>query len=686
MLKEPITKLESIGEKRAILFRKLGIYTINDLLNHFPRDLKDKEELKKICDLKIGDTAIICAVISDAPDNFRFNNKIMTRAIVSDETGKMEMLWFNQSYMKNQLIKGEMYYFTGNVSNKYNKLAMLSPKIQKQNQFSEDMEIIPIYPSTSKLSQNIILKTVKNAMDLCLNEIEEILPDEILNRNQLLGKKEAVQNIHFPKNKAIYQSARKRLVFEELFMMQTALLRLKYKHTTQLSNTPFEDSGLIEEFCSNLTFTLTNAQKRALDETVQDLCKNKCMNRLIQGDVGSGKTVIAMAISYLTIKNGFQAAVMAPTEVLAKQHFESFKEIFQLYNIDVVLLTGSLNTKEKREAVDKIRSGECKMVIGTHALIQKSVIFNKLGLVVTDEQHRFGVNQRIALSEKGINTNVLIMSATPIPRTLALIIYGDLDISVIDMLPPGRKAIGTWAVDQRYRKRIFNFIRDEISKGRQAYIICPSIEKNENPALENILSVLEYTENMKKDAVLKQFNIECLHSKMKANQKHEILEDFAKGKIDILVSTTVVEVGINVPNATIMLIENAERFGLSQLHQLRGRIGRGTEQSYCILINNGNSSVSKQRMKIISETNDGFLISEKDLELRGSGDFFGVKQHGLPEFKIANLYRDMELLKLAQKEAEIILENDPLLQNSENQKLSSEINNIFKNQSQTVYL
>ena len=535
-------------------------------------------------------------------------------------------------------------------------------------------KIIPIYPLTYELSQNVIRQIIANGLKQVENELEEVLPDYIIKKYNLYDINKAIQSIHFPKSFEDYNLARKRLVFEELFTMQLTLLNLKNKYERSNDGIEFSKDVKMDDLIKKLPFKLTNAQKRVLEEINSDMESNKVMNRLLQGDVGSGKTIVALICAYKAVKSGYQATIMAPTAILAKQHLDNFNSILEKEGIKCELLVSGISKKKKEEILEKLSSGEINVLIGTHALLEENVVYKNLGLVVTDEQHRFGVKQRKTLSEKGNNTDTLVMTATPIPRTLALILYGDLDISIIDELPPNRKKIDTFAVTKQMSERVNNFVKKQIDEGRQAYIVCPLVEENEEI---NAKSVMELSEKYKNE-VFKEYRVEYMHGKLRPKEKDEIMNEFKNGNIDILISTTVIEVGVNVPNASIMIIENAERFGLAQLHQLRGRVGRGEYQSYCILKYQGNSEVVRERMKVMTKTNDGFIISEKDLELRGSGEFFGTKQHGIPEFKIANLFEDMPMLKEVQRLAENILAEDGKLEKEENKKLKRIVDTKLK--------
>jgi len=552
---------------------------------------------------------------------------------------------------------------------------MLSPVFDEETKNKNTGKIIPIYPLTYNLSQNVLRGIIENAITLVNNKLPETLPKYILDDYKLLGANEAIKKIHFPENFEEFEKARKRLVFEELLGMQLALLNLKNAYESDNNGIQFSKDVKMSDVINTLPFKLTKAQLRVLEEIDKDMESDKNMNRLLQGDVGSGKTAVSIIASYKAVKCGYQVAIMAPTAILASQHLESFKEMLDKFGITCELLVSSITKKKKEEILERLRDGKIDILIGTHALLEENVIFNKLGLVVTDEQHRFGVKQRTTIVEKGQNPDVLVMTATPIPRTLALILYGDLDISIIDELPPNRKKIDTFAVTKGMEERVNNFIRKQVDEGRQAYIVCPLVEENEEL---NLKSVTELAEKYK-NKIFKEYKVEYLHGKMKNKEKDEIMERFKNGEIDILISTTVIEVGVNVPNASLMVVENAERFGLAQLHQLRGRVGRGEYKSYCILKYQGNSDVIRKRMKVMTDTNDGFVISEKDLELRGSGEFFGTRQHGLPEFKIANLFEDMPILKQVQALSVKITEEDRKLELDKNKELRLLIEEKFKN-------
>lgn len=669
----PVSELKGIGEGRAKTLKKLNIVKVSDIFSHYPRDYEDRSRVTPIKELEPDELMVITGIPKEEPKTSYFGGMGITKVRIYDESGSINAVWYNQPYVKNNIKPGIKYAFVGKMTVKKNGAKEFNPseteKIEGENWQGG---IIPIYPLCAGLSQKVFRKIVKDTLEIADESITDCIPFPVRKKYRLAGKAFSVKNIHMPESPESYEIARKRLVFEELFMLQTALLRLKNDNITDKNGIKMGKIDM-SEFFSSLPFKFTDAQNKVFEEITADMVSGNVMNRLIQGDVGSGKTAVAMASAYMAVKNGCQAVMMAPTEVLASQHYESFKAVFEPLGIRIGIMTGGQKASEKRKAMAAAASGETDIIIGTHALIQEKTEFKNVGLVITDEQHRFGVRQRQTLADKGERPHVLVMTATPIPRTLALILYGDLDISIIDSLPPGRQAIDTFAVNSSYRQRIYNFIKKEIEKGRQAYIICAMVEENEKIEAE---SVIKYAGDLK-DTVLGDKNIAFVHGKMKSDEKDEILKSFAAGEIDILVSTTVIEVGINVPNATVMVVENAERFGLAQLHQLRGRVGRGSEKSYCILISDNKSEITRQRLKTMTSTTDGFKISETDLKLRGPGEFFGTRQHGLPSLRIANLYKDMDILKSAQKAALEVIRNDPELNKEENLPLKKELDEIF---------
>ena len=674
-LSKDIKYIKGVGPNRATLLNKLGIFTLKDLIEYYPRDYEDRSKPKKIIELIDGEEALVKATVQTRLVEARIRKGLtLYKTKVADESGFLEITWYNQSYLKNQIKQGETYNFFGKVSFKYNKKEMNSPVFDLEDKSRNTGKIIPLYPLTYNLSQNVIRTIMENGMKEVNGNLKETLPDYILKENNLYDINVATKQIHFPDNFEKYNNARKRLGFEELLIMQLALLNLKKSYAADEKGIQFSKDVKMSELINELPFKLTKAQIRVLEEIDNDMESDKPMNRLLQGDVGSGKTIVSIIAAYKAVKCGYQVAIMAPTAILATQHLESFTQILGRFGINCELLISNITKKRKEELLERLQNGEIDVLIGTHALLEENVLFKNLGLVVTDEQHRFGVKQRSTIVAKGNNPDTLVMTATPIPRTLALILYADLDISIIDELPPNRQKIDTFAVTKHLEERVNNFIKKQIDEGRQAYIVCPLVEENEEI---NAQSVLELAERYKNE-IFKNYKVEYLHGKMKPKEKDEIMNKFKKGEIDVLISTTVIEVGVNVPNASIMVVENAERFGLAQLHQLRGRVGRGEYKSYCILKYQGNSDIIRQRMKVMQETNDGFKISEKDLELRGSGEFFGTKQHGLPEFKIANIFEDMKMLKEIQQIAIQILNQDPNLSSAKNKLLKTAVDQKFK--------
>lgn len=570
---------------------------------------------------------------------------------------------------------GKKYRFFGKISNKYGKIDLTSPVFDEIEKKNNTGKIIPLYSLTFSLSQNTIRKIIENGLKDVEEDggLKETLPQYILNEYKLEEINKAIETVHFPKEFADFEIARKRFVFEELLSTQLALLQLKNSNLKDHKGISFSKDAHMSDVINSLPFNLTKAQLRVLEEIDKNMEQDKSMNRLLQGDVGSGKTVVAMISAYKAVKSGYQVAVLAPTAILATQHLENFQKILEKFDIRCELLISGITKKKKTEILEKLQNGEIDILIGTHAMLEENVTFKNLGLVVTDEQHRFGVKQRTTMAQKGENPDVLVMSATPIPRTLALILYGDLDISVIDELPPNRKKIETFAVTKALEDRVNNFVRKQVDEGRQAYIVCPLVEESEENDLQSVISLYEKC----KTEVFPNYRIEYIHGKMKQKEKDDIMERFKNGEIDILISTTVIEVGVDVPNSSIMVIEDAQRFGLAQLHQLRGRVGRGEYQSYCILKYEGKGKNTRERMKIMTQTNDGFVISQKDLELRGSGDFFGTNQHGIPDFKIANLFTDIDILKLAQEAAIKIVNDDEKLEKPENILLKELVKDKF---------
>ena len=668
-LKQDVKYVKGVGPNRVKLLNKLNIYTLKDLITYYPRNYEDRSVITKLSNVQDGEKYTIeVTALTDVNVRYINRNRSFQKLLVKDETDNCIITWFNQPYVKDNIKRGEKYRFYGKITKKNGVIEMNSPTYDSISNTRNTGKIIPIYPLTNSLKQNNLRKIIENGIKLVENKLPETLPSNYLEKYHLLDINTATKEIHFPETFSDFQNARKRLVFDELLSMQLGLLALRSENESEIKGIKYSKEVEMSDVINNLPFKLTKAQLRVLEDINKDMENEKPMNRLLQGDVGSGKTIVSMVSAYKAVKSGYQVAVLAPTMILAKQHLQNFKNILEQYGIVCEALVGGMTAKKKKELLEKVASGEVNILIGTHAILEENVIFKNLGFVVTDEQHRFGVKQRAKIVSKGNNPDVLVMTATPIPRTLALILYGDLDISIIDELPPNRKKVETYAVSKRYEERVNEFVKKEVRNGRQAYIVCPLVEEGEDESTANLKAVTELYEKYKND-IFKDFKVEYLHGKMKSKEKDEIMNRFKAGEIQILISTTVIEVGVDVPNASVMVIENAERFGLAQLHQLRGRVGRGEYASYCILKYNGGNDIVRQRMEIMTKTDNGFTIAEKDLQLRGSGEFFGTKQHGIPEFKIANLFQDMEELKEVQALAIEIIEKDPKLEKEENQPL-----------------
>ena len=673
-LLKDVKYIKGVGPERVKSLNKLGIYTLEDLITYYPRTYEDRSKVKKMDELENGEEGLIEAICVSRISEIRIRkNMTIYKLIVRDETATCEITWFNMPYLKTKFKIGNRYKFFGKVKRTASKIEMNSPIFEEAENSINTGKIIPIYPSIYELTQNTLKNIMNNGIKMVYGNLGETLPEYLLKEYNLIDINKAIKNIHFPENFEEYNKARQRLVFEELLILQLALLKLKNSYAVDETGIAFNKNVHMSDVINTLPFKLTRAQTKVLEEIDSDMESAKPMNRLLQGDVGCGKTAVSIIASYKAVKSGYQVAIMAPTAILAKQHLENFRKMLGQFNTNCELLVSGLTKKQKEDILERLKAGEIDILIGTHALLEDNVEFKKLGFVVTDEQHRFGVRQRAKISSKGTNPDVLVMTATPIPRTLALILYGDLDISIINELPPNRQKIDTFAVTQNMEDRVNNFIKTQINEGRQAYIVCPLVEENEEIEAKSVLELAEKYKNQ----TFKKYKVEYMHGKLKPAEKDAIMEDFKNGKIDILISTTVIEVGVDVPNANIMVIENAERFGLATLHQLRGRVGRGTYKSYCILKYKGKSDVIKQRMEIMTKTNDGFVVSEKDLELRGSGEFFGTKQHGIPEFKIANLFEDIETLKSVQSVAIKIIEEDSKLESEKNARLKKQVNNKF---------
>ena len=663
-----ISDLKGIGEKTEKLFRKLNIHTVGDLIHYYPRNYEIYEAAVPIGGVTEGKVVTVTGTIYGKVQQSNAKNFQITSIHVKDLTGVIKATWFRMPFLKNTLGRGGVITLRGRVVERRGSLCMEQPEIffPSGTYDAKTNTMQPTYALTAGLSNTIIMKATKQALEY-LDLKREYLPASIRLEQHLAEYNYAIRQIHFPQDKEAFFKARERLVFEEFLVFILALQRLKETNETNKNTFTFANTKMVENLISKLPYELTNAQKKVWKEILADLQSEKVMSRLVQGDVGSGKTILAVLALIVAGINGYQGALMAPTEVLAKQHFVTITELFDTYQIPLhpVLLTGSMSAKEKQSCYEKIESGEANLIIGTHALIQEKVQYKELALVVTDEQHRFGVKQREKLASKGNTPHILVMSATPIPRTLAMILYGDLDISVIDELPANRLPIKNCVVDTSYRKTAYSFIRKQVGEGRQCYVICPMVEESEFLEAEN---VLDYA-RMLQDELGEDIKVGHLHGKMKQTEKDEIMERFGNNQIQVLVSTTVIEVGINVPNATVMMVENAERFGLAQLHQLRGRVGRGKHQSYCIFMSGSKTDESKDRLSILNKSNDGFYIAGEDLKLRGPGDLFGIRQSGVLDFKLADVFQDAKIMQRASEAAIQLLKRDPKLQDEENQNL-----------------
>lgn len=663
-----IKYLKGVGEKRAAMLGKLGIRTLWDLLTFYPRVYEDWSNIVSIKDAALNENVCIKAIAGMRCREHKIRKGMtLYKTEVTDGESLIDITFFNNKYAAEKIEQGKEYLFFGKITGKGYYRSMTSPEFVE---FSGEGKMRPIYPQTAGMNSRAIEKLVKTAFEVCA-DFKDPLPEDIRNSYCLMSLEKALRNIHFPESKDMLSEARRRLIFEELFLLELGLMRLKTK-SRQADAIPMQKDYTQEFFCM-LPFEPTGAQKRAISQAAEDMALEVPMNRLLQGDVGSGKTAVSAALIYNCAKNGCQSALMAPTEVLAVQHYKTLAKMFENTDITICLLTGSTPAAEKKKIKAALKSGEIDLAVGTHALIQKDVEFQNLALAVTDEQHRFGVNQRGSLSSKGKNPHTLVMSATPIPRTLALIIYGDLDLSILDEMPKGRQKIETFLVNSEIRERAYSYVKKHLCQGMQGYIVCALVAESEESELTAATEL--YKELA--DGFFKGFKVGLLHGKMKAAEKKAVMESFASGETQLLVSTTVIEVGIDVPNAVIMVIENAERFGLSQLHQLRGRIGRGTEKSTCIMISDAQNAETEHRLKILASTSDGFKIADEDLKLRGPGDFFGSRQHGLPEMKIANMMTDGEAIRETHAAAENLLKKNPALAGEEYVLLRQAVNRLF---------
>ena len=657
-LNTDIRYIKGVGEARAKAFEKLGVFTLGDLIAYYPRRWEDRSQLYPIRDLPEGEYACCKAMIAQPPTTARIRGGqtlVQVRAV--DEGGVLDISFFNQEYRKTSLHKGETYIFYGKADGQRQRRTMVNPLVEREGQQLLTGRIMPIYHLTAGLNQSTVARAVRQGLDECGDLPEDVLPDEVRRAHQLCYIGFAYENVHFPASPEALALARRRLVFEELFLLSCGLSLLRARRETAAG--PVCRAVDMAAFYDALPFALTGAQRRAIEQSVADMTSGRPMNRLCQGDVGSGKTMVAAGCAWFAAQNGWQTALMAPTEILARQHYETLSPLLARLGMTCALLTGSTRARERRETLAALAEGRIDLCIGTHALLTEDVQYHRLGLVITDEQHRFGVAQRSGLAHKGVSPHTLVLSATPIPRTLALIIYGDLEVSVIDELPPGRQRVDTVAVGEKYRQRLNGFIRKQVAEGHQVFIVCPLVEENGETQDER-KAVTAYAQHLQQQ-VFPDLRVSVLHGRMKPREKEKVMAAFAAGESDILVSTTVVEVGVDVPNATLMVVENAERFGLSQLHQLRGRVGRGKAKSWCVLLSDSQNEETRRRLKVMTDTNDGFKISEEDLKLRGPGDFFGSRQHGLPELKAADLSCDMRTLDEARQAAEALLAADPSL-------------------------
>ena len=683
-LNSPIRALKGIGEKTEQLFHKIGVYTIRDILLYYPRDYVKYPAAKEVNEVALGETAAVFVRLKRAPLVKKTRRMMVTTAFAEAGDARMQFVWFRMPYVKNVLTPGSVFVLYGKVIAKNNVFTMEQPKIYTGEQYlALENQLLPIYSLSFGLTNHAVKKAVAQALEE-KQLFWEYLPDEIRKKYDFIPYEEALKQIHFPDSMENLITARRRLVFDEFFFFLLNM-RMQKEITQKEKNTfTFLDDSFVKNLTKKLPYPLTNAQKNTLEEIQTDLFSPYVMQRLIQGDVGSGKTIVAFLAMAEVSHSGYQSAIMAPTEVLARQHYETFKENCERFGltIPIVLLTGSLTAKQKREAYEKIALYKNAMIIGTNALIQEKVIYQNLALVITDEQHRFGVKQREAFSEKGMHPHILVMSATPIPRTLALILYGDLDISVMNEVPAKRLPIKNCVVGTAYRPKAYNFIQNEVAKKHQAYFICPLVESSEYLDCEN---VVDYTEKLKSE-LDERIQVACLHGKMKAEEKNQLMEQFLNNEIQVLVSTTVIEVGVNVPNATVMMIENAERFGLAQLHQLRGRVGRGDAQSYCIMVNGSNSKQAEKRLSILNHSNDGFFIASEDLKLRGPGDFFGIRQSGDMQFKLGDIYQDADMFQKASELCDELLEKNAAFSSEKYAGLKKRLENYQKEQFQKLNL
>ena len=673
-LQTDVRYIKGIGEQRAKALARVGVTTLRELIGYFPRSYEDRTQIYPIAQLPEGEEACCVAMIAAEPVGRRITGgRSMVRLRAVDESGVLDVTFFNQEYRKSSLHTGETYIFYGKAEGTARRRQMVNPLMERQESQRLTGRIMPVYPLTHGVSQLMLGQAVRQGLDECRELLEDVLPDEVRQQHKLCYVNFAYENIHFPASFEALEVARRRLVFEELFLLTCGLQLLR--HRRQDVAGPACHAVDMDGFYSVLPFPLTEAQRRAIDDAIGDMTRGRPMNRLVQGDVGSGKTMVAAACIWFAAQNGWQSTLMAPTEILARQHYDNLAPLFAAFGLHVALLTGSTKAKERRAVLEGLALGQVDLCVGTHALLTEDVQYANLGLVITDEQHRFGVNQRSALIGKGTRPHVLVMSATPIPRTLALILYGDLDVSILDELPPGRQKVDTFAVDESYRARLNGFIRKLALEGRQIFVVCPMVEENEELPQE-LKSAEEHAKELQE--AFPELKVACVHGRLKPKEKEAVMAAFVSGETDVLVSTTVIEVGVDVPNAALMVVENAERFGLSQLHQLRGRVGRGKHKSWCILVSDAQGEEVRARLDILCKSNDGFKVAEEDLRLRGPGDFFGSRQSGLPEMHVADLGADAKILQRAQQAALQLLRDDPELTLPEHQALHAQVERLFR--------
>lgn len=669
-LRESVTSLKGVGPKKAEALKKLGISTMEDLVFFLPRSYEDRRNRVDISDAAEDQNSVVTGGVKlVVNDRYRGGRKQMLRLLVEDGTGSMEVVFFNAKYLQHSFRTGRKYTFFGKVTRNFGKMQMIHPEFSDADGMEDG--ILPVYPLTKGISQRE-MRTWQKSLKRAYSMAEDILSSEAVERNRLCSLSYALENVHFPQEKQKLLEAKYRLIFDELLILQTGLFMARQNVTDGRNGIAFSPEADTGRYIESLPYPLTGAQQRCVEEIERDLESSTAMNRLVQGDVGCGKTAVAEIAMYKAVKSGYQAVLMAPTEILAAQHFDGISRAFEAHGIRTAFLTGSLKAAQKREVLEQIATGEAQVIIGTHAVIQPDVEFSRLGLVITDEQHRFGVRQRVKLREKGENPNVLVMTATPIPRTLSVILYGDLDVSIIDELPPGRQQTVTRCLKSEKRGECYDFVEQQLKQGRQAYVVTPLIEESETLDAK---SAEQVAAELKKR--FRGYSVELIHGAMSQDEKDRIMESFSRGETDVLVATVVIEVGINVPNATVIVIENSERFGLAQLHQLRGRVGRGSHRSYCFLILDGGSEIAEKRGQIMEASSDGFFIAEEDLKLRGPGEIFGTRQHGLPDLAITDLSKHMKILEQAKEEAKAMLADDPALDAHEHSALRRRITKLF---------